>query len=191
MADNLGLTAIDPRDYLVTERLRDGGTMRIRAIRPDDQQRLRWHFESLSAQARYFRFFGERSTLAQADLAYFTELDFVRHVGLAATVAENGLERFIGVGRYFRGEDARAEIALAVLDQHQGRGIGSLLIKHLALLAGQAGIVEFVADVMGGNRRVLEFLRRRGCVIHHTNASGIIHFTLRCAESFSAATRRS
>lgn len=191
---------LDARDYVADESLRDATPLRVRSIRSDDKTRLLEHFAGLSAQARYFRFFGHKRELTNQDLARFTELDFHRHVGIVATLHQNGRERFVGVGRYIRKEaPSRAEIALAVPDQYQGAGIGPLLIRHLARIAYDNGITEFEADVRGDNRRMLAVLVRSGCIINHTNGAGIVHFTLKCPElagskyncEFSHVNRRS
>lgn len=81
--------------------LRDGSAIRIRAIRPDDKQRLLGHFSRLSEQSVYQRFFGVKKSLTPEDLVLFTELDFVDAVGLVATLGEAEQERIVGVGRYF------------------------------------------------------------------------------------------
>ena len=94
----------------------DGTSIRIRAIRPDDQERLHDHFKGLSEKSVYFRFMGIRRDLSPTDLKQLTELDFKSHVGLVATLTENGRERFIGVGRYISeiscGGDRRLEADL-------------------------------------------------------------------------------
>lgn len=131
---------IDARSYAVDEVLRDGSAIHIRAIRPDDRARLLDHFNGLSARTRYFRFFGHKLRLTNEDLTRFTELDFTRHVGLAGTLWQDGSEHFVGVGRYVRNAGlSRAEIALAVLDEYQGTGIGPLLIRHLGGLLTRTG----------------------------------------------------
>src|SRR5689334_4201822 len=99
-------TRIDPRNYCVDATLRDGSPIRIRAIGANDQDRLREHFRGLSRQSIYFRFMGFKRDLSAQDMKRFTELDFVDHVGLAATLTNNRRERFIGVGRYVRGKDS-------------------------------------------------------------------------------------
>jgi len=153
----------------------DGGAIRIRAIRPDDQERLHDHFRGLSGQSVYFRFMGIKRDLSAADLKRLTELDFKNHVGLAATLTENGRERFIGVGRYIRGANPnRAEVAFAILDGFQGRGIGTLLLEHLSLIADANDIAEFEADVLGENRQMLEVFAHSGFESHRALDSGVV-----------------
>src|SRR6185295_4054317 len=104
------------RDYAADEVLKDGGSIHIRAIRPDDRGRLVEHFNRLSARSVYFRFFGAKRRLTEAELDQFTRLDFGQHVGLVATLTEGGVERIIGVGRYavVDGNSHSAEVAFAV-----------------------------------------------------------------------------
>src|SRR5271167_2262007 len=97
----------DAPKYCVDATTLDGTAIRIRAIRPDDKESLHEHFRGLSEKSVYFRFMGIRRDLSPEDLKRLTELDFRNHVGLAATLTENGRERFIGVGRYICGADPR------------------------------------------------------------------------------------
>ena len=78
----------DPRSYFARDVTRDGGVIAIRAIRPDDQERLHDHFKGLSEKSVYFRFMGIRRDLSPQDLKNLTELDFRKHVGLAATLSQ-------------------------------------------------------------------------------------------------------
>src|SRR5262249_51522917 len=116
---------VDAHDYASDALLRDGSSIHLRAIRPADKERLQAHFAHLGLESVRFRFLGMKKELTPGELAYFTELDFSRHVGLAATRGVGAEEEFIGVGRYICGEDdARtAEFALAVVDGWQGRGV--------------------------------------------------------------------
>jgi GNAT superfamily N-acetyltransferase len=167
---------IDARKYCVDVRMLDGAAIRIRAIRADDQERLHEHFKGLSEKSVYFRFMGIRRDLSPRDLKHLTELDFKNHVGLAATLTENGRERFIGVGRYICGnEPNRAEVAFAILDDFQGRGIATLLLEHLRLIADANGVTEFEADVLGENRQMLEVFAHMGFESHRSLDSGIVH----------------
>jgi acetate---CoA ligase (ADP-forming) len=182
----------DPAHYSAEEILRDGGSIHVRAIRPDDRERLLRHFKELSDDSRYHRFFGIKRSLSHADLTGLTQLDFVNHVGLVATLRSDGEERFIGDARYVRGADpVRAEVAFAVLDEHQGRGIATVLLEHLGRIARAAGISEFEADVLGDNNRMLEVFARSGFRVRRASAAGIIHLAFPTAETeeFVAATQ--
>jgi len=167
---------IDAKYYCVDETMLDGASIRIRAIRPGDQERLHDHFRGLSEKSVYFRFMGIRRDLSADDLKRLTELDFKSHVGLAATLTENGRERFIGVGRYICGNDPhRAEVAFAILDGYQGRGIGTLLLEHLSRIADANGVTEFEADVLGENRQMLEVFAHMGFESRRSLDSGVVH----------------
>src|SRR5579863_1197449 len=175
---------IDAAHYSAEEILRDGGSIHIRALRPDDRERLLDHFKGLSQQSRYYRFFGLKRSMSDAELVRPTQLDFVAHVGLVATLRDATAERFIGVARYIRGDDpTHAEVSFAVLDQHQGRGIGSILLDHLSRIARSSGIVELEADVLGDNNRMLEVFAKSGFKVRRSNASGVIHVAFPTAET--------
>ncbi|HUN57116.1 MAG TPA: GNAT family N-acetyltransferase [Candidatus Binataceae bacterium] len=166
-------------NYLVPEILRDGTAILVRAIHPDDKERLSQHFQGLSEQSIYNRFFGPKRSLGEDDLRRLTELDFVNHVGLAVTMECDGAERFIGVGRYIRKEDlASAEVAFAVLDEYQGRGIGTLLLKHLAKIARSRRIRKFTAEVLGSNHQMLEVFANSGFHVHDAYDTGTVHVSL-------------
>ena len=188
----------DPRAFAVDTVLRDGGSIHVRAIRPDDKQRLVDHFGRLSTRSVYFRFFGSKKELNDNELRQFTELDFQRRVGLVATLRRNGEEQIIGVGRYAQlnvaaGEPSRAEVAFAVADDHQGRGIGSVLLEHLAEIARPSGIEEFEADVLGENNRMLAVFAKSGYRVERTIDAGIFHVSFPTAEtevSLAAQHRR-
>jgi acetyl coenzyme A synthetase (ADP forming)-like protein len=175
---------VDPRHYAVEEILRDGGSIHVRAIRPDDRERLLDHFQRLSARSVYFRFFNAKRRLTDEELHRFTNVDFVRDVGLVATLLEGGVEHIIGVGRYalVPGTPA-AEVAFAVADEHQGRGIGSLLLDHLLRIARAAGVTEFQADVLGENNRMLDVFAASGLVVTSSRDAGIVHLSFATAET--------
>jgi acetate---CoA ligase (ADP-forming) len=182
----------DPAHYSAEELLRDGGSIHVRSIRPDDRERLLRHFKELSEDSRYHRFFGVKRSLGEAELTRLTQLDFVNHVGLVATLRHEGEERFIGDARYVRGADpARAEVAFAVVDEHQGRGVATILLEHLSRIARAVGIVEFEADVLGDNNRMLEVFAKSGFRVKRASAAGVIHLAFPTAETeeFVAASQ--
>jgi len=179
---------MDPRHYATEALLRDGGSISIRSIRPDDKQRLLALFARLSSRSVYWRFFQTKQRLSEEELHYFTELDFVRNVALVATRREGDAEHIIGVGRYF-GLDAdgqpptRAEVAFTVADAHQGRGIGTLLLEHLAAIARTHGITTFEAYVLSDNNRMLQVLDASGFAVQRSLKAGVFHISFPTAET--------
>jgi acetyl coenzyme A synthetase (ADP forming)-like protein len=175
------------RSYAAEAILRDGASVRIRAIRPDDKERLIAHFGSLSPRSVYFRFFSAKRQLTSEELARFTELDFVHHVGLVATLRVGDQERIIGVGRFItlhdRGAPHRAEVAFAVADEHQGRGVGTLLLAHLVPLARARGITEFQAEVLGENNQMLRVFSDSGLLVTRSVEGGVVHLSLQTEET--------
>ena len=189
---------MDPRQLAVDRVLHDGGSIHVRAIRDDDKERLIDHFSHLSARSVYFRFFRAKRWLTDDEVRQFTELDFARHVGLVATLGSGRDEKIIGVGRYFRldsppSEPQRAEVAFAVADAHQGRGIATILLEHLAEIARSAGIEEFEADVRGENNSMLQVFASSGYGVRRSHADGVFHLTFpteRTDASLAAEHRR-
>jgi len=174
----------DLRDYATSDILRDGEEILVRAIRPDDKRRLLEHFHGLSPTSVHNRFFSMRRELGEAELTRLTELDFRDHVGLAATLGKGDAERFIGVGRYIRGADPkRAEVAFAVLDAHQGRGVGTILLEHLARIARAQAVEHFDADVLADNRPMLNVFEQSGFRVHRAADSGVVHLVFPTAET--------
>ena len=130
--------------------LRDGRPCHVRPIEPSDAARLRAFHGSLSAQTIYYRYFAPYPELTDADVTRFTTVDYVDRVALVATMGPD----IIGVGRYDRVTPDEAEVAFTIRDDHQGRGLGSVLLEHLAAAARERGVQRFVADVLPENRRM-------------------------------------
>jgi GNAT superfamily N-acetyltransferase len=141
--------------------LPDGAVVHVRPIEPEDKELLRAGFERLSPESRYRRFLHSVSHLTDADLAYFTEVDHHDHEALVA-VGPHGSE-LVGVARYIRLDDPdTAEVAIAVLDDWQGRGVGTLLMHELTNRARAAGVRRFAATCLADNAMVIDLLRRLG-----------------------------
>ncbi len=153
--------------------LRDGYTCHIRPIRPADREALRAFHSQLSAETVYFRFFAPMPELSDRDLARFTTVDHVDRVALVATAGG----QIIGVARYDRLAAHEAEVAFVVRDDHQGRGLGAVLLEHLASAAWERGVRRFVADVLPDNRRMLASFREAGYVVSQRMEDGVFHLT--------------
>jgi acetyl coenzyme A synthetase (ADP forming)-like protein len=140
--------------------LADGGTVHVRPIRPTDAAALVAFHSRLSPEAVYYRFFAPHPALTDAEVARFTGVD---HVDRVALVAELG-DELLAVARYDRlPEDPhRAEVAFVVSDRHQGRGIGTALLEHLASAARERGITRFAAETLATNAKMLDVFRMAG-----------------------------
>jgi acyl-CoA synthetase (NDP forming)/RimJ/RimL family protein N-acetyltransferase len=137
----------------------DGGIVHLRPICHADADALVAFHGGLSQRTRYLRYFSAYPRIPERDLRRFTHVD---HRGRVALVAILG-EQIIAVGRYERdpGTD-NAEVAFVVADEHQGRGIGSVLLEHLAAAARDIGIKRFVAVILAENSGMLRVFRDAG-----------------------------
>jgi GNAT superfamily N-acetyltransferase len=120
---------LEAAKYSAVELLRDGHRIEIRALRPDDQADLAAAVGRTSAQSLYRRFLGVKRDFSDREIAFFVNVDFTDHVALVAVVEEEGRRMIIGGGRYIVVRPGTAELAFAVIDEYQGRGIGAALIR--------------------------------------------------------------
>jgi RimJ/RimL family protein N-acetyltransferase len=155
--------------------LRDGTPVHLRAIRPDDKERLRIAFERLSPRSVYRRFFHPVAALTPDVLRQLTELDFRDHVGLVLSVEDETSERLIAVARFVRvaPHSERAEFAITVADDYQNRGAGTLLLRRLVHIARAGGVRELVAHVLEDNREMLEVIRSAKLPCRQTSEDGV------------------
>jgi GNAT superfamily N-acetyltransferase len=134
----------------------------IRPIEPDDRDALARGFDRLSEQSRYRRFLSPRGPLSQAELSYLTEVDHHDHEALVAVDPET--DEGVGVARFIRSTEdpAVAELAVAVADDWQGKGVGSLLAAELAKRAREEGVMCFTALALAENDAILGLLQDLG-----------------------------
>jgi RimJ/RimL family protein N-acetyltransferase len=137
----------------VIERLPDGARVLIRPIRPDDKGMLADGLRRLSPQSAQRRFLTPKRSFSRAELRYLTEVDGLDHVALVAEHPSAPARRLIAVGRFVRLQDdpRAAEVAVTVADDWQGRGLGSVLGKHLAHSARNRDIRRFTATMASEN----------------------------------------
>lgn len=145
--------------YSAIEALRDECQVEIRALRPEDRDDLITAIGRTSDQSLYRRFFGSKRSFTDQEAAFFVNIDFINHVALLALINEQGRSVIAGGGRYIVMEPGQAELALAVVDEYQGRGIGRALLRHLSSLARAAGIRTLIAEVLPENVPMLELFK--------------------------------
>ncbi|CAM5467683.1 GNAT family N-acetyltransferase OS=Streptomyces tendae OX=1932 GN=F3L20_08205 PE=4 SV=1 [Streptomyces tendae] len=159
--------------------LRDGGTARVRPITVDDAERLVSFYEQVSDESKYYRFFAPYPRLSAKDVHRFTHHDFVDRVGLAATIGGE----FIATVRYDRigagGTPAtspadEAEVAFLVQDAHQGRGVASALLEHIAAVARERGIRRFAAEVLPANNKMIKVFMDAGYTQKRSFEDGVV-----------------
>jgi acetate---CoA ligase (ADP-forming) len=139
--------------------LRDGSTIHVRPVRPDDKFAVLSLLKGLSDQSRYLRFFSGAADLERAaQLA--VDLDYRSRYGLVATSGETPV--LVAHATYVQSRLDRAEIAFAIAEPFQGRGLGTLLLAHLAQAAQENGINVFEARVLPENHRMIEVFRESG-----------------------------
>src|SRR5258708_24512864 len=135
-------------DYSAPEQLRDGRPVKIRALRPGDRDDMLAAIGRTSMQSLQRRFFVPKKGFSEREMAFFLDIDFESHVALVAQVDEDGRPAIVGGSRYIIVQPGQAEIAFVVVDAYQGQGVGTILMRHLALLARDAGLKELIADVL-------------------------------------------
>jgi GNAT superfamily N-acetyltransferase len=141
--------------------LRDGSRATLRPIRPSDKHNLAEGFAHLSDESRYKRFLTPMNELSKAELKYLTEVDHHDHEAILAQSLDGAP---LGVARYVRTNpaSASAEAAVAVVDDWQGRGLGTALLQRLADRASEEGIDHFTAIMLASNREMLALCKELG-----------------------------
>jgi GNAT superfamily N-acetyltransferase len=159
-------------------KLRDGSLVEIRPIRPADKDLLTAAFGHLSDESRYRRFLHPMQHLRPRDLAYLTEIDHHDHEALVALDPND--QETVAVARYIRSPDDReeAEFAIAVVDEWQGRGLGTQLLVRLMERARAEGVRRFTALVLSDNRDVLELIEHVAPVISRRSGSGVTELVI-------------
>jgi acyl-CoA synthetase (NDP forming)/GNAT superfamily N-acetyltransferase len=162
--------------------LRDGGTARIRPITEDDAERLVSFYEGVSDESKYYRFFAPYPKLSAKDVHRFTHHDFVDRVGLAATIggefiATVRFDRVDATGRPASAPADEAEVAFLVQDAHQGRGVASALLEHIAAVARERGIRRFGAEVLPHNTKMIKVFTDAGYQQKRSFEDGVVHLT--------------
>jgi Acyl-CoA synthetase (NDP forming) len=152
--------------------LADGGVVHLRPIRPDDGEGLLAFHARLSPETRQMRFFTKQPTLSDREVERFTHVDFDRRLALVADLRGE----IIAVARYDADPEPGegAEVAFVVQDEHQGRGIGSILLEHLAVAARCRGITRFHADTLAANQKMQRVFHDAGYRVTTRMESGVV-----------------
>ncbi|RYC10928.1 GNAT family N-acetyltransferase [Nocardioides zhouii] len=144
-------------------------------MQPEDRELLVDFYGRVSDQSKYYRFFSPMPELSDRDLDRFTQVDHRDRVALILLVAGH----MIAVGRYDTIRPGYAEVAFLVEDKHQGRGIGQLLLEHLAQAGRERGVEEFVAEVLPDNQAMIHTFRDAGYKVKSAFEDGVMELVFR------------
>lgn len=167
------LSIDDPSEEVELVRLRDGSRVTVRPATAADEPALRSFLVGLCPEARRLRFFSGAVDISSA--AHLAATTDARHYGLVAHDEEGVL---VGHATYVKLDETRAEVAVEVADRLHGRGLGTILIERLAIVAEQHGITHFVAEVLCENRAMLDVFREGfdGRVVRHEGPEERVEF---------------
>ncbi|MFD3745123.1 GNAT family N-acetyltransferase [Nocardia sp. NPDC058633] len=152
----------------------DGGVVRVRPIMPADADALAAFHTGLSDRTRYLRYFGPYPQISPKDMYRTTHVDYHDRVGLVAVLGT----AIIGVARYellARQGPRAAEVAFVIADEHQGRGLGSVLLEHLAGAAAENEVEAFVAEVLAENEAMITVFREAGYQLQRSRDGSEVH----------------
>lgn len=153
--------------------LRDGSSVTIRPVSNEDEPGLRSFLDGLCLEARRLRFFTGAANIASA--AHLAAITDASRYGL---VAHDELGVLVGHATYVQLDETHAEVAVEVADHLHGRGLGTVLVERLAVVAEQRGITYFVAEVLSENRAMLDVFREGfdGRVVRHEGPEERVEF---------------
>jgi acetate---CoA ligase (ADP-forming) len=155
--------------------LRDGSSLHLRPIKPDDVNALLEFHKRLSPRSVYFRYFSPLPELGEERAKVLANVDYHNTFAL---VGELG-GRLVGVARYYRDDKApdRAEVAFLIEDALQGRGIATRMLERLAEIAREKGVTTFDAYVLGDNRKMMDVFMHTGFAVERRLDGGVFQVT--------------
>lgn len=150
--------------------LADGSTARLRPIKPNDEDLLVEFYSRVSPESKYLRFFAPYPVLSDNDVYRFTHVDYDDRVAFILMIGGE----MVAVGRYDKVRDGEAEVAFLVEDSLQGKGVGTVLLEHLAQAGRERHMRRFVAEVLPQNRRMAKVFSDAGYTVTREFEDGMI-----------------
>ncbi|GED98145.1 bifunctional acetate--CoA ligase family protein/GNAT family N-acetyltransferase [Gordonia crocea] len=164
-----------PREWAADVLASDGGVVHIRPIVPDDADDVVEFHAGLSERTRYMRYFGPTPTLPPREVARMTTVDYRDRVALVALLGGKIIAIGVYEGLAAAGKPHSAEVAFVVDDAHQGRGLGPILLEHLAGAAAENGFTRFEAEVLAENANMVTVFRDAGYQLSRSFDGSNVH----------------
>ncbi|MFW0797371.1 GNAT family N-acetyltransferase [Gordonia sp. CPCC 205515] len=164
-----------PRHWIADVLASDGGVVHLRPIVPDDADRVVRFHGGLSERTRYMRYFGPTPTLPPREVARMTTVDYQTRVAIVAVLGGDIIAIGLYEGLGFDGRPESAEVAFVVADEHQGRGLGPILLEHLAGAAAENGFTRFEAEVLSENPNMVAVFRDAGYQLSRSFDGSTVH----------------
>ncbi len=175
-SDSSGRSPWDyPRNWIADVLASDGGVVHLRPIVPDDADRLVRFHAGLSERTRYMRYFGPTPRLPAREVARMTTVDHHNRVAIVAVLADDIIAMGVYEGLAIDGRPDAAEVAFVVADEHQGRGLGPVLLEHLAGAAAENGFTKFEAEVLSENPNMVAVFRDAGYQLSRSFDGSTVH----------------
>ncbi|MBN2302289.1 MAG: GNAT family N-acetyltransferase [Lentisphaerae bacterium] len=160
-ADVEGKIVVGSPSFRTSHVLDDGTQLNIRPMHPTDEPRLKELFYALSQQTIYYRFMSRAKHIPRKQIQDFVFIDHRKDIAIVATIPEAYGDEIVAIGRYYLNEKTNfAEVAFVVRDEWQKQGIGTFLLKHLAVIAKRNGIGGFTAEVLIENKAMQAVLNK-------------------------------
>jgi GNAT superfamily N-acetyltransferase len=168
-----------PEELEVWRTTRSGDRVMLRPTKISDEPLLKDFFYSLSDESLYQRFISVRRDIPHEMLQDFVVIDYTQKMTILAVLGESGKEKIAGIGQFSLNRDqATADVALAVRDEDQNKGLGTELMRYLTCLAKRRGLLGFTAEVLAGNQPVFRLFDKMGFGIEKRNERGVYEMRL-------------
>ncbi|NVM55806.1 MAG: GNAT family N-acetyltransferase [Candidatus Helarchaeota archaeon] len=166
-----------PQQFEKKIKLRDGTKVLLRPIKPMDADNWVELYNSLSSMSKYYRFFTSHREPTPKMIKQYTEIDYVNNFAIVAIIKEDGREMMVGVARYVLDPPPdSAELAIAIADAWQGKGLGTKMLLHILNIMIRHKIKKIHGDVFLENRRMLQLMYKGGFELKKEDSHGIRHF---------------
>jgi acyl-CoA hydrolase/GNAT superfamily N-acetyltransferase len=168
-----------PAHIALAHTFRSGRKLRLRAIKPSDEEEMRRLFYRFSDQSVYYRYFSPIKVMPHATMQTYVNVDYVNTLSLVALVDDPGPGRIVAEGRFVRDRDRLwADVAFVVDEDYQGCGIASFMLQTLVRLARERGVEGFTADVLTTNKAMLKVFEKSGLPVKAQIVQGVYHLEL-------------